>query len=141
MDLLLQHDVDGIIYAAEYHQPVRLPTSMQNTATVLVNCFDEAREFPSIVPDEITGGYEATRLLIEAGHRDIGFINVNNPYIPAGQFVPACIGRLEGFRKALDEASLPYRNEWISIGDGSPHSGYQSTTRILALPHRPTALF
>lgn len=141
VDLLLQHDVDGIIYAAEYHQPVQLPKSTQDVTTVLVNCFDPTQQLPSIVPDEVTGGYEATRLLIEAGHREIGFININNPYIPEGQFVPACMGRLEGFRKALQEASLSYHSEWVSIGDGSPNAGYQATQRILTLPHQPTALF
>ncbi|MFZ4825946.1 MAG: LacI family DNA-binding transcriptional regulator [Phototrophicaceae bacterium] len=141
VDLLLQHEVDGIIYAAEYHQPVHLPKSIHDVPTVLVNCFDPDQQLPSIVPDEITGGYEATQVLIQAGHREIGFINVNNPYIPEGQFVPACVGRLEGFQKALQEADLIYNVDWVFIGDGTPNAGYQATQKLLQKSRRPTALF
>ncbi len=57
--------------------------------SVLVNCYDERGRFPAVVPDEVQGGATATRLLLEAGHRRIAFVNDAAPS-------PASVGRLAG---------------------------------------------
>ena len=60
---LLEHRVEGIIYAAMYHKAVRLPDSIREVPAVLLNCYSADRSLPSVVPDEVRGGREATEAL------------------------------------------------------------------------------
>jgi LacI family transcriptional regulator len=50
-------------------------------------------------------------------------------------------GRLEGFRKALQEAHLPPREEHIRFGGFSMEGGYRAALEILRLPKPATAVF
>ena len=82
------HDrkVDGIVYATMYHREVQPHELLREFPTVLLDCFVAVHSFPSIVPDEVTGGREATEYLLAKGHRRIGLINDSEP-------VPAKYGR------------------------------------------------
>lgn len=80
------------------------------------------------------GGYLAGRYLIERGHRDIGAI-------PGIQERNTGSGRYLGFLKALQEADITARDEWIVQGDFEPESGYKAMHQILAQKQRPTAVF
>jgi LacI family transcriptional regulator len=137
INAMLGREVEGIIYAAMYHRPVKLPANIYERPTVLANCFVEDRSLPSVVPDEVQGGYEATKQLIAAGHQRIGFINVYtlNPGIPASR------GRLAGYKRALEEHGLTFDETLIRYGGGTPDDGYDFTKELMALSHPPTALF
>ena len=82
------HDrkVDGIVYATMYHREVQPHELLREFPTVLLDCFVANHSFPSIVPDEVTGGRETTEYLLAKGHRRIGLINDSEP-------VPAKYGR------------------------------------------------
>ena len=51
------------------------PIIIHQVPTVLLDCFVADQSLPSVVPDEVLGGYEATRHLLQKGHQRIGFIN------------------------------------------------------------------
>ena len=59
-----------------------------------------------VVADDVKGGFLATRHLIERGHKDILFLNA-----------PTCISsareRLQGYRKALGAAGIPFRTQMV----------------------------
>lgn len=99
LDQMLEHRVEGLLYATTWHRAVTLPKAVREVPTVLVNCYDSAGELPCILPDEVSGGYKATRRLLDAGHTRIGFINLD----PA---IPAAIGRREGYERALRETGI-----------------------------------
>ena len=70
-----------------------------------------ARTFPdfpadSVVGDDFNGAYTAIRYLLDAGHRDILFINMLARNSSARQ-------REGGFRKAFREAGIPVKQELI----------------------------
>lgn len=134
VESLLDRQVDGIIYATMYHRQVNPPAAIADVPTVLLDCFTEGREYPSVVPDEVRGGYEAVRHLIQKGHRRIGFINDAAP-------VQAHLGRWKGYRKALDEAGLPYDDALVAVGVSEPGGGYDAAMTLLDRPEPPTALF
>ncbi len=50
-------------------------------------------------------------------------------------------GRHAGFLKALEEAGIQPRAEWIVQGDFEPESGYQAMQQILSQKQRPSAVF
>src|SRR6266545_3548785 len=71
IDMMLERRVEGIIYAAVSHRAITPPSTMHEVSTVLVNCYAENNNLPSVVPDEVSGGYTATEFLLKKGHRRI----------------------------------------------------------------------
>ena len=69
---MIERKVEGLIYAAMFHQEVKLSERFHDVPTVLVDCFAKDKTFPSVVPDEVQGGRTATEKLIEKGHEDLG---------------------------------------------------------------------
>jgi LacI family transcriptional regulator len=133
--------VDGLIVAAEYHQPLRPPSAVGSSPTVLVNCFvdpttpDPPGPIPTILPDEVQGGFAATQALIDAGHRRIGFINGPSAHFPASR------GRLKGYRTALRRAGIPFDKTLVREGDWWQESGLMHTAALLECDQPPTAIF
>lgn len=136
VDMMLERGVDGIVFAAMYHRAVSPPTALEKVPTVLVDCFDEARKFASVVPNEVQGGYAATSVLLERGYRCIGFINVH----PV-QNAPAATGRLEGYRLAHETFRVPVNDDFIRFGNTDADQGYLETLALMSMPNPPTALF
>lgn len=135
IDTLLDRQVEAIIYATMFHQAVQLPASIHAVPAVLLDCYSEDRRLPSVTPDEVLGGYTATKLLLQRGHRCIGFVNIRDK-------IPAMAGRLAGYQQALAEFHVPFVAELVCYGDSStPEGGYQVTQTLMAQTPRPTALF
>jgi LacI family transcriptional regulator len=134
VEKLLEQRVAGILYAATWHRPVHVPASVREIPTVLINCFDAEGTLPSIVPDERGGGRRATERLLAAGHRRIGFINLDPD-------IPAAVGRLEGYREALAQAGVELDPELIVSGHATADGGYEAAGELLDRTERPTALF
>ncbi|MGH9754975.1 MAG: LacI family DNA-binding transcriptional regulator [Blastocatellia bacterium] len=87
----------------------------------------------AVVADNVSGAYEATRHLIELGHSRIAII--------AGEMrLSNGVDRVEGFRKAMQEAHLPVREEYFYRGDFQIESGYRGGLELLRLAEPPTAI-
>jgi LacI family transcriptional regulator len=88
----------------------------------------------AVVTDNLEAAYDATRHLIGMGHRRLaiitGRLNLSNG-----------LDRLEGFRKALQQAALPLHDEYLQRGDFQLESGYCCGLKLLRLPAPPTAIF
>jgi LacI family transcriptional regulator len=134
VETLLQRQVEGIIYATMYHREVHPPDSVRQTPTVLLDCFMADASLPSVTPDEVGGGRQATQALIARGHRRIGFINDQNP-------VPAALGRLEGYKQALAAGGIRLDERLVCAGKSDSQGGYDCAMNLMRRPDRPTALF
>jgi LacI family transcriptional regulator len=134
IDLILGRRVEGIIYATMYHRPIKLPPNLREIPTVLLDCFVEDRQLPSVVPDEFGGGYGAVKYLLEKGHRRIGFVN-------HVQDIPAATGRLEGYKSALSDYGISFDPELVCYDESRQDNGYQCARQLLQKENRPTALF
>ncbi len=137
IDMMLSYRVRGVVYASMYHRIVDVPEGLDSVPTVVVNAQDGAGRVPSIFPDEENGGYVATRHLIEAGHTRIGMINIQ----PPDSTLPAGIGRLAGYRRALAEAGIAEDERLVRSGTGIVEDGLALTLDLLAGEDRPTAIF
>ena len=132
---LVQHQVEGIIFAMMYHQEIVLPPVLRpGMPVVLVNCFSAAAGTRSVVPDEELGGYSAVQHLLRHGHRRIGFMNNIDP-------IPATVGRLAGYRRALKEARIRHRANAVTQRVCNQQGGFDATLHLMAQEPRPTALF
>lgn len=134
IETMLERQVEGIIYATMFHQPVTLPKNIYEAPAVLVDCFTEDRRLPSVVPDEVQAGYVATTLLLAKGHRRIGLINLTNE-------IPAQVGRQQGYRQALADQAIAYDDALVCYRYGEAEAGYDATLELMRLPTPPTALF
>ncbi|MDN4609899.1 LacI family DNA-binding transcriptional regulator [Arthrobacter burdickii] len=137
IDMMLSYRVRGVVYASMYHRMVEVPKGLAGIPTVVVNAQDRSGEVPSVFPDEELGGYTATRHLIEAGHSRIAMINIQD----ATSDLPAGIGRLAGYRRALVEAGIAAPSELVRYGTGTVEDGLEITTDLLRGTEHPTAIF
>jgi DNA-binding LacI/PurR family transcriptional regulator len=65
--------------------------------------YNSSLSIPYVTSDNFYASYQLTRRLVEAGHRRIGFVRNYN--------VSTVIERLMGFRQALHDYGVPYRDE------------------------------
>jgi LacI family transcriptional regulator len=134
VEMLLERQVEGIIYATMYHRPIALPVALRQVPTVLLDCYVEDRSLPSVVPDEVQGGRTATQALLRKGHRRIGFVNNVDS-------IPAAFGRLKGYKQALASYGVPFDPSLVCTGGSSAAEGYRCALELMRLPEPPTALF
>lgn len=134
IETMLERQVEGLIYAAMYHQlvDVRLPT--HEVPVVLLDCVSSDPSLASVVPDEVGGGYTATDVLLRAGHRRIGFICLRPEDL-------ASIGRLQGYRQALEAYGVPFDPRLVRHTGVSSRGGYDYAKELMDIPNPPTALF
>jgi LacI family transcriptional regulator len=130
----LERGVEGIIFATMYHRAVEVPKSAFRVPLVLVDCFARNGSVCCVVPHEVNGGYAATKLLLEKGHRQIAMINADLKY-------PAAAGRLHGYRKALKQFRVPFEPKLLRTGGWWQDDGYDHALALLQLKQIPTAIF
>ena len=89
---------------------------------------------PYVAIDDEAAGADATRHLLELGHRDIAVITGDMASTSSRK-------RLEGFRAALSDAGLTADDERIVRADYSTEGGAAATRELLLRRDRPTAIF
>lgn len=135
IELLLDRQVDAIVYATMYHRVVTPLTSLRQVRTVLLDARAGDASFPSVVPDDHSAAREAVAFLIDRGHRRIGFATTMDP-------VPAAIERLDGYHEVLEERGITFDPSLVTVGpDGEVPSGVEAAGRLLDLADPPTAIF
>jgi len=87
-----------------------------------------------VTTDDITGAYEATKHLIELGHRRIAHL-AGKPNISTSW------NRLTGYKKALDEAGIKFNEDIVKQTDFIDERGYQTMKELLAMQNSPTGVF
>ena len=89
----------------------------------------------SVDIDHEKAAFDAVSYLIEQGHRNIGMI-VGTLEDPANGFA-----RYHGYKRALEDAGIPLRDEYVRIGNYRYESGIEATKYFLELDPHPTAIF
>jgi LacI family transcriptional regulator len=96
----------------------------------------EAKGFQSdlVRSDHRGGARQATKHLIDHGHRDIAFLCDDPAVFSAGQ-------RLKGFKEAMARAEIDVRPDWVVTGRHTPDEWKQLVKAVFERSPRPTALF
>ncbi len=125
--LWLQNDIADTRRLLDTFREARFPV-------VLVDRYLKGVDLDFVVTDSEAVGYQLTRRLIERGHEHIGWIS--DPHWSTSHE-----DRFRGYRRALEEAGLPYEETF----SGALHAVYGSaadTVRsIMSCRTRPTAFF
>lgn len=131
-----ERHVDGlIICSASFSAEQRRKLLEYGIPIVMVNN-QAAEEYRySIYHDDADGSRQATRHLIELGHRRIAYLGNSL----SGR---TTLDRLTGFRQEMDSAKLAIPVEYIhEVPGGRPEDGLAALNHFLNLPQRPTAIF
>ena len=127
-NMLIQHGVDGFILVVndvesitdEYLQAIRslpVPYVMMDRIIDDISC-------DKVVGDNFTGGYLAAKHLADLGHKKIAGI-FNTKLCMNGSY------RLEGYKKALEEASIGFDESLVFESDYTIEDGYKLASRVV----------
>jgi LacI family transcriptional regulator len=134
LDLLMELNVIGVLYATLTTRQVTAPDQLKDIPTVLVNCYDKGRRHPSVVPGDVAGGHAATEALLKAGHRRIA-------HLKGEDWIDAAREREKGYRQALTTWDVPVDEQLILTGGWTINGGRELTLQLLDRPEPPTAIF
>jgi LacI family transcriptional regulator len=131
---LRQRRVDGILLAPttdpgqrtlEYLQANRIPSVLVDRAT--------PRDFDQVGVENELSSMELITHLIAHGHRRIGLVSG----VPG---LSTTEERVAGYRRALEQASLPFDATLVRCGQSSIEPARSAARELLALDSRPTAI-
>ena len=91
-------------------------------------------DLPTVESDSFGGGLEATRYLIELGHRRVGFL-AGRPDLRSASL------REAGYRRALADAGLVFDPSLIEIGRYEIDAARSAARTLLGMANPPTAVF
>jgi DNA-binding LacI/PurR family transcriptional regulator len=91
-------------------------------------------EVSSVGATNWAGGREATKHLLDLGHRRIAMVTGPPDLLSAR-------ARLDGYRAALEASGIAPGEGWCRYGDFHVEGGYEQARHLLRLDPRPTAVF
>ncbi|MFM1770182.1 MAG: hypothetical protein RJA22_2711 [Verrucomicrobiota bacterium] len=127
---MLSRRVDGLFIAPVYRLEATAPVyqDLRRRGTPVVLLGPKApfcQDFFNVETNDLAASYTATRHLLDLGHRRIAFLT-------GPPTVPSSVERLEGYRRALLEASLPVDDRLIFAAGGTIEEGEKAALQMLS---------
>ena len=131
------HLLDGLIFSPIAMGAEELARRKDDTPLVLLGERVSAGPADHVAIDNVAAARDATAHLVSLGRRRIAAIG-DQRHVPAGRTAHL---RLAGYRQALAEAGLPYREELVLPADAYHRTdGAGSMARLLDLADPPDAV-
>jgi LacI family transcriptional regulator len=135
INVLIEKQVDGIIFISAGGDGENLSENIAREIPMVVADRDIKDIYADIVlVNNKDGGYQATKHLIDLGHKRIGCIAGPSMVTPSGQ-------RLEGYKMALQEARIPFEEKLVTNGDFRYEGGEHAMQELLDLGEPLDAVF
>ncbi|TKD69287.1 LacI family DNA-binding transcriptional regulator [Pseudalkalibacillus hwajinpoensis] len=133
LNLLQTKQVDGVIFTSIENEWELIQPYTAYGPIILCNEYHHDATVPMVRLDQVQGSYLGTRHLIEKGHTKIAYC--------MGSTSGLSIDRRRGFFKAIEEAGIEMKSEWIFRDTYTMEDGKRVFQQILQLSDRPTAIF
>lgn len=135
LNTMLGKQVDGIVFMGGNIKAEHVEEFKKSPVPiVMAGSIEESGEIPSVNIDYEQASFDAVSAFIEKGHKEIAF--VSGPFHePINK-----LKKLEGYKRALAEAGIEYKDEFVIEGDYTYDSGIEAIERILELQVKPTAI-
>jgi LacI family transcriptional regulator len=135
INTLLEKQVDGLLFMGglvteDHIQAFRT----SNVPIVLCATRDEKQEVPSVDIDHKMAAYDAVQALIKRGHQKIALLSGPIEDMSFNYW------RYQGYRQALEDARIEFREEYVRSGNNRYESGLELANYFLQLEDRPTAI-
>jgi len=133
---LLERNVDGVIIAGKVDERLVDYIDSLGLPLVLVDYELPRRRVSSVLIDNRKGGHEATLHLLQAGHKDIGFIGGDLEH-------PSIAERFSAYKETLTENGITINDNLVVVDekDTQLHNGYAAIKKLLAKGGKPSAIF
>lgn len=133
--LLSSRQLDGIVLlTCQADNPELVSLLDKHRPVVLVDEDIEGVIAPRVFSENRSGGYLATKHLIDCGHRRIGFIGGPEKLLSSRE-------RFAGFTCALGDNAIPIQSDLIRFGPYTTDFGREVATGFLTKKVVPTAIF
>jgi LacI family repressor for deo operon, udp, cdd, tsx, nupC, and nupG len=137
--MLVSRQVDGLVLLATLPPfGTKLEDIGRNRRLpVVVGCesvTEALKDLPAVHIDNFAAAYEATRHLIDLGHRRVAFVSG-----PAESLLT--LDRERGYRAAMAESGFPIADGYVQAAPVNTDGGAAAATALLRLDPRPTAVF
>ncbi len=132
--MVQERRVDGLLVVrTRRHDPRIEYLQSHDFPFVAFGRCETERPFPYVDVDGERGMYQLTRHLIANGHRRIAYITVSDALMFSRH-------RMEGYRRALAEAGLPFEARYVLEAGMSDTEGYRAGQQLLRMDEPPTAI-
>jgi LacI family transcriptional regulator len=134
--LVMETHVDGIILSSPVTDCEAVLTTLDTLDIPFVRISPGTNHAltSSVFMDDAQAADDMTSLLINHGHRRIGFIKGHPNHMASDE-------RLFGYRRALDRAGIAFEPGLVHDGEFDVESGIRAGGELLDLPQPPTAIF
>ncbi|STO07710.1 MULTISPECIES: catabolite control protein A [Exiguobacterium] len=136
LNTLLGKQVDGIIFmGGRLHEDLVDEFKKSPVPIVLAATLNQGYDLPAVNIDYEQAAYDATEMLIGHGHKQVGFIT--------GPLEQQINGekKFAGYRRALEDAGLPFRENDVILGNYTYASGLEAMQKMLGRDDCPKAIF
>ncbi len=132
--MIFAERVDGLVIVGSNIQEKNFVATLleQKIPFVLIERNFSNPRVNCIWVDNMAGAYMATKYLIEHGHRKIAHVAGNLYY-------QVTLDRIDGYKKALNEAGIRYSEELVTSGNFISPDAYTAVKELLR--HECTAIF
>lgn len=140
--MITAKEVDGVVLLSplsNLEQDLQLQTEQRNSLPIVFgfeNSYSKLEALSSVCIDNYEAAQDATRYLINLGHKDIAFI-----YGAPGDDETLCASRKEGFQDAMSKANLPPQSDWIVDGKSTMPGARAAVREMFEKNKLPTAIF
>jgi len=124
IDFLLSRKVDAMVVLGGGVPDLRLQEVAHRLPMVVLGRSVPGLEHQCLRLDNFAGAFDATRHLLELGHRHIAHIAGQPSHRDAQD-------RLEGYKAALRAAHIPFVPDLVQTGDFYEAAGFLATTRLV----------
>ncbi|MEJ8548989.1 catabolite control protein A [Bacillus velezensis] len=135
LNTMLGKQVDGIVFMGGNITDEHVEEFKRSPVPiVLAASVEEQGETPSVAIDYEQAIYDAVKLFIDKGHRDIAFVSgpMQEPINRSK--------KLQGYKRALEEAAIPFNEQFVAEGDYTYDSGMEALQSLMSLDRKPTAI-
>jgi DNA-binding LacI/PurR family transcriptional regulator len=127
--------VDGVLllYSRIDDKIMSLLQEKKFPFSVIGKPFNNAEQITHVDNDNYTAGKDVTEYLIQLGHKHIAFVCGSLDLV-------VTIDRVLGYKKALEDANIPYQDDYIVQEEFLQDGGMAGFMKLMSLPTPPTAL-
>ncbi|PYZ99019.1 LacI family transcriptional regulator [Alteribacter lacisalsi] len=133
--LCRERQVEGVIMQGiKSHDPYLQEIIDSNIPCVLVDVELEGENVGHVTTDNVFGSQMAVKHLINLGHEKIAMLNGHDQAAVSRK-------RLSGYRKALEEAGIPFKEEYVMNGEFREDQAETVAFNFLTRNNEVTAMF
>lgn len=132
-ELMLQKQVDGIIFSSQPNEELVKGARIRNIPIVMINNVTDRHSAYCLLCDDHSGITQAVEHLIGLGHRRIAMLG--------GMFTEFIrTRRMSAYRQTLEKHALPCPEGYVEMVAPTIAQAYEGMRRLLTLAQRPTAV-